>query len=73
MRASITFMVDPPSGWKYGFPQLFDSSKSTYRDFLRNNGYPTQHIDFAIRHTRCWLPELEEDTYEDSYGRLGQG
>ena len=55
-------MVDPPSGWKYGFPALFDESKDgSMKEFLVSKGYPLKDIDFALSYLRCWEPEREED------------
>lgn len=38
----LPVMVDPASGWKYGFPKLWDR-KTNLRDWLVANGYP-QHL-----------------------------
>ena len=38
--------IDPPSGWRYGFPKLYDREK--YPDstqWLLDNGYPQGMID----------------------------
>ena len=38
--------IDPPSGWRYGFPKLYDREK--YPDstqWLLDNGYPQGIID----------------------------
>jgi hypothetical protein len=38
--------IDPPSGWKFGFPKLYDREK--YPDtnqWLVDNGYPQSMID----------------------------
>ena len=38
--------VDPPSGWKYGFPKLWDRQESADQlKWLIENGYPQQEID----------------------------
>jgi hypothetical protein len=53
-------MVDPPSGWMYGFPALW--SKDAYpelKDFLAAKGYPEKDIDFACSYMRMWLPDQE--------------
>lgn len=50
-------MVDPPSGWMYGFPALWDKTKyDTLALFLRAKGYPEEDIDFATSYIRMWLP-----------------
>jgi len=53
-------MIDPPSGWKYGFPCLYnESADGDMRDFLLSKGYPERDVDFALEHMRMWLPEGE--------------
>ena len=36
--------VDPPSGWKYGFPKVWNGEGSM-TDWLIENGYPQKEID----------------------------
>lgn len=61
----ITYIwVDPPSGWKFGFPKSIDKEKYTFANFsllkwLVDNGYPQGLIDelgenFTVR---CWETE----------------
>lgn len=51
-------MVDPPSGWMYGFPDLWDKDKhEKLADFLKEKGYPEKNIEFASCYMRMWLPE----------------
>ena len=50
-------MVDPPSGWRYGFPAKLDCEKETYEQLLRRKGYPEKDIDFALQYTRQWKVE----------------
>ena len=54
-----TKMVDPPSGWKYGFPAPL---KKDYRQQLIDAKYPKDEIDFAMRYSRYW----EHDDGADS-------
>lgn len=50
-------MVDPPSGWMYGFPALWDKSvHTTLEEFLRTKKYPEKDIEFACSYCRMWLP-----------------
>lgn len=44
-------MVDPPSGWQYGFPAPIEED---YKAQLRRAGYPEKDIEFAIEHSRLW-------------------
>jgi len=36
--------VDPPGGWKFGFPKVWDGEGSII-DWLRDNGYPQSWLD----------------------------
>jgi hypothetical protein len=38
-------MIDPPSGWKYGFPKEIPEHVDNTRDWLIQNGYPQAEID----------------------------
>lgn len=51
-------IVDPPSGWRYGFPAPLTND---YRGQLRLAGYPEKDIEFALAHSRYW-------GYEDDQG-----
>ena len=52
--------IDPPSGWKYGFPKIYDEKKDgDLKTFLKKNGYPEKDIDFALEHCRMWYEENE--------------
>lgn len=49
--------VDPPSGWKYGFPKVWDSEKDgDALQWMIANGYPQKEIDNCGEHfyTRQW-------------------
>lgn len=40
------YLVDPPSGWKYGFPRLYDpANDGPMRAWLVKNGYPKSLAD----------------------------
>lgn len=43
--------IDPPSGWKYGFPKIWNGEGSI-EDFLRENGLPEELI--KLGHVRIW-------------------
>lgn len=53
MGLVVMLIVDPPSGWMYGFPQPLDSSVP-YKEQLRRNKYPEEDIEFAVEHSRYW-------------------
>jgi hypothetical protein len=38
-------MIDPPSGWKYGFPKEIPEHIDDTRQWLLDNGYPQSEID----------------------------
>ena len=57
-------MIDPPSGWKYGFPKVLPDDVTDTLTWLVENGYPQTEIDafggqFVCRH---WMEENEGDT-----------
>jgi hypothetical protein len=46
-------MIDPPSGWKYGFPKELKEGQD-YAQLLRDSGYPEGDIEFAMTYSRHW-------------------
>lgn len=55
----MTLLVDPPSGWAYGFPAPLQED---YVAQLRKAGYPEKDIPLALKHSRYigTKEELEE-------------
>jgi len=53
-------MVDPPSGWLYGFPCELPEDKDMH-DLLREHGYPEDQIDFACSYLRMWEEPIQEE------------
>lgn len=54
--------IDPPEGWKYGFPKPIPENVDDTRAWLVANGYPQKMIDelgdyFFVR--GFWKEELE--------------
>ena len=49
-------MIDPPSGWKYGFPCELKEGEDV-EELLRKHNYPEKDIAFAMQYMRVW----EED------------
>lgn len=45
----MTLLVDPPSGWMYGFPAPLQED---YEQQLRDAGYPEWDIPLALKHSR---------------------
>ena len=46
----MALIVDPPSGWMYGFPAPLEDD---YENQLRKAGYPERDIPLALKHSRC--------------------
>jgi hypothetical protein len=61
-----TLVIDPPGGWQYGFPKAVPAgimkSDSLLRLWLTDQGYPIDDVDLAIKHSRYWETEDEQDT-----------
>lgn len=53
----MKFYIDPPSGWKYGFPKVLPDDVKDIRTWLIENGYPEKDVDFALNHCRQWIEE----------------
>ena len=51
-------VVDPPGGWKYGFPAPLEKD---YMQQLINAGYPTSEIDLALKYSRYWCASENEN------------
>ena len=46
-------IVDPPSGWQFGFPAVFNPiGDETLEEWLIRMGYPKEHVDFGVNHLR---------------------
>jgi len=44
-------MIDPPSGWKYGFPKVIPKEhQNRTLEWLVENGYPQEEIDSCRTH-----------------------
>lgn len=41
----MTRMVDPPNGWKYGFPKSAPNGHFNIKKWLLSKGYPQKEID----------------------------
>ena len=52
--------VDPPSGWKYGFPKLWNQVKHPdMRAWMTLHGYPDDGAEWRNR-VRCWDATRDE-------------
>lgn len=49
-------MIDPPEGWRYGFPKVldWDSEQESFSNWLVRNGYPETDVEWAMGHCREW-------------------
>ena len=53
VEEEVIRMIDPPSGWKYGFPkELPDDIEDTMK-WLVENGYPQKEIDACGERFYC--------------------
>lgn len=52
--------IDPPSGWKYGFPKEIPDNVIDVKRWLLDNGYPEKDIDLAMNWCRMWEEEANE-------------
>lgn len=63
MAAIRRIVVDPPSGWRHGFPREIDrevfDDPDKFRELLKDSGYGDDELDFACSYVRCWEPEEE--------------
>jgi len=66
MRFGV-LVVDPPGGWKYGFPKVCPlSPTATEEDFNRwylSEGYPKSEIK-NINWGRSWYQQIDVDLLE---------
>jgi hypothetical protein len=62
-------MIDPPEGWKYGFPKPIpeDLHGEAVREWLVKHGYPQSEIDYFKEHFYCrhWYEEVKDDFDQD--------
>ena len=53
----MRLMVDPPTGWKYGFPKVCPKEhQHRILDWIKEQGYPDKEIEACGKHfyIRCW-------------------
>jgi hypothetical protein len=54
----MKYWVDPPSGWRYGFPKIWDSEEyPNIVGWLLKSGYPAKDIEFTCGYLRMWNHE----------------
>jgi hypothetical protein len=62
------WMVDPPSGWKYGFPKPLPMEvhkKNNTLEWLLSEGYPQAEIDACGEHFYCRYWEVDEEDIKE--------
>ena len=63
--------VDPPYGWKYGFPKIYDKDKHpNVNKWLVDNGYPQSIIDEFPNGLPCGMSEASEEESVEYYKQL---
>ena len=62
----MVWYIDPPSGWRYGFPKALPEPKPTETlKWLVENGYPQSEIDRMGDHFDCGYWEEKDDGRTD--------
>lgn len=64
MSKKTVLMIDPPSGWRYGFPMpLPDPKPENTMAWLVEQGYPQAEIDSLGQYFYCryWEVEMDND------------
>jgi hypothetical protein len=68
MTKKKVMMIDPPSGWLYGFPKVLpDPKPESMHEWLVGNGYPQEEIDKMKEYFYCryWETELDINSGEE--------
>lgn len=54
----MTLIIDPPSGWLYGFPKPVPKevlyNERHFKNWLREQGYPEEDLALAVKYSRYW-------------------
>lgn len=63
MTKKVT-MIDPPTGWRYGFPRAIPpeinfNDEQALKKWLVEVGYPEEEVEFALTYSRYWKQEIE--------------
>ena len=69
----MALIIDPPSGWKYGFPKpIPEDRRYDSLTWLVEEGYPQELIVELGEHFFCRYWEVEDQAidkyYQDEYG-----
>ena len=62
MKKTVKY-IDPPGGWKYGFPRIIPDDITNIREWIVANGYPQSEIDEYgdCFFSRYWTAEVEDE------------
>ena len=52
-------MIDPPEGWRYGFPKQLPDDVHDIRAWFIQEGYPDYMVELALEYSNCWEVENE--------------
>jgi len=53
-------LIDPPSGWMYGFPKVLPEGTENVTEWLISEGYPKELIDQFNGHVPCTITEIND-------------
>lgn len=58
--------VDPPQGWRYGFPKPIPDDVKDHRHWLIEHGYPKEIMDKLGEHFYCryWYEVVDAKAFE---------
>ena len=71
MSKKTVLMIDPPSGWKYGFPMpLPDPRPESTTAWLVEQGYPQAEIDSLGQYFYCRYWEVEMDDNKEKQNEV---
>lgn len=54
-------MIDPPEGWRYGFPKVIPEDIGNVKEWLISKGYPKELIESYGKHFYCRYWQETED------------
>lgn len=54
-------LIDPPEGWRYGFPKVLPKEVEDVRAWLVASGYPQKLIDSYGEYFYCRYMELNDE------------
>jgi hypothetical protein len=54
-------IIDPPEGWRYGFPKPIPEDITGLGEWLFGEGYPYDLIELALKHSRYWEEDIPDE------------